>query len=153
TLEAARAARGDSLSANELVNASAVELARGRKAEAAARLARAARRNPDPALQLRRARLLRELSRFREAREAGTAGLKAGRVAEEALGVRIERARILRDEGDEPGALRAFADAARRAPGGGAEARWERARLLEEQGEWIAARNEYARVAEIRRGS
>ena len=153
TLEAARSAHGDSLTANELVNASAVELGRGRKAEAAARLARAARRNPDPALQLRRARLLREVSRFREAREAATAALKASRVSEETLAVRIERARILRDEGDVPGALKAFADAARRAPGGGPEARWERARLLEEQGEWVSARNEYARVAEIRRGS
>ena len=153
TLESVRAARGDSLTANELVNASAVELTRGRKAEAVARLARAARRNPDPALQLRRARLLRELARFREAREATTAALKVSRFAEETLAVRIERARILRDQGDVPGALRAFTDAARRAPGGGPEARWERARLLEQQGEWSAARNEYARVAEIRRGS
>jgi soluble lytic murein transglycosylase len=153
TLEAARSARGDSLTANELVNASAVELAHGRKAEAAARLARAARRGAEPALQLRRARLLRELSRFRDAREATTLALQASRFAEETLAVRIERARILRDQDDVPGALKAFADAARRAPGGGPEARWERARLLEEQGEWTAARNEYARVAEIRRGS
>jgi soluble lytic murein transglycosylase len=153
TLEAARAARGDSLSANELLNASAVELARGRKAEAAARLGRAARPGADAALQLRRARLLRELSRFREAREAASLALKASQLAEETLAVRIERARILRDEGDVPGALKAFADAARRAPGGAADARWERARLLEEQGEWLSARNEYARVADLRRGS
>ena len=150
SLEATRAARGDSLTAGEQTSAAWVDLAHGQKAEAAARLARAARRGADTGLHLRRARLLRELKRFREAREATAGALRSSESAEESLAVRIERARILRGAGDIPGALRAFADAARRAPGGAPDARWERARLLEEQGEWRAARNDYARVAELR---
>ena len=149
-LEAARAARGDSLTAAELANASRVDLARGRRADAAARLARAVRPGADTRLHLRRARLLRELGRYREARAAAAGALAAARTPEESLAVRIERARILRDAGDVAGALAAFADAARRAPGGAADATWERARLLEAQGEWGAARDEYARVAAIR---
>jgi soluble lytic murein transglycosylase len=148
-LEALHAARGDSLPAAGEALAAEVERLRGRREAAVARLARAGRLAPAPGLELRRARLLRELGRFDAARLAAAAALRGSRAAPDSFESWMERARIERDAGDVRAALAGYARAGRVGSGGAAEAGWERARLLEDRGRWKEARAGYERVAAV----
>ena len=142
TFESLLAARGDSPTPAQQEAAAEVDRLRGRRVEAAARLAVAAAALGMPDLQLRRARLLREARRFPEAREAAAAALQASRSAADTLDVFLERARLMRDTGDDLGALRLYAEAGRLGP----SPWWQRGRLLEGRGDWGEARADYARV-------
>ncbi len=149
-LEALHAARGDSLSLDEEALAAEVDRLRGRGESAAARLRRSARGASGPiaaARYLRLARVLRELRRFSEARDAVSASMNANETTEGLVAGLLERARIHRDTGAESDALHAFSEARRLEPPAATEVSWERARFFEGRGQWKSARNDYAHVA------
>jgi len=146
TLEALRASQGESLPVADEERAAESERLRGRNESALARWGRVVRLKPGVRAHLKRADLLGDLGRYDEARRAATAALAAARTASDSVDARISRAWDLRQMGRETAALADYA-AAIRVSGRFTAARWARARFREERGAWIAARDDYARVA------
>ncbi len=152
-LEAAHAARGESLSVEEERDAAEVDFWRRDLAAAARRLERAFRLSADSTRWrpgLRRAEVLRLAGRTREALRAWTSACSLAGEGEAHARCLLERARIERDARRATAALEWYARAAGAATS--AELRetawWERAREAEQDGRLALARAAYARVAE-----
>jgi len=151
-LERALAARRESLTIGDMRAATDVEILRGDRTAAAARLEALLARPEVPerwSLALRLGEVLRLARRFPPAHEALARGERMAPDAAARARVRLERARVFRDGGESERGRTWYARAAAITPDATirATAWWESGREAEDAGLWPQALAAYARVA------